>query len=338
MKKLSLLTIGLGSASLLMAGAAMAAPPTGFTYNDYTVSVGNITPGACPSGYTCQTLQSDVGFLQQRVSDGTAAGTFFRTIIVEDDASAGDPGQVDGLAFRNDTFVGATNNSGNLAGLGKVELEGAIGSGTSTASLAFGDLKGPGEAAIRFDQVNDMVDRSTTLTFEDAEGDGASVRLRMDQINPVGGNFSGPMTVRRTTGSYTVCSEPGGVGCVLELPDGQTITYDSGNNIAVMYQHQALFSMGPAPVAAASRVFENQRFTVGANSITWTNASNNMNPDGTVNAPGGMLPNGGGPIGGVTFSTVNADGGAWDYWDANFGTAPTGVTPPATFPGTPFQP
>lgn len=341
MKKLSLLTIGLSSASLLMAGAAMAAPPSGFTYNDYTVNAGVITPGACPVGYTCQTLQGDVGFLQQRISDGTAAGTYFRTIITEDDASAGDSTQVDALAFRNDSFVGATDNSGAVASLGKVTLDGAIGTGTSTAELARGSLNAGEASGIELRQDQNMGDRTVAFSF-DEQIDG-SENLRLDQINPVGGNYSGPMTVRRTTGSYTVCAvDP----CTLTLPDGQTIQYNNGDSIGVMYQHQALFSMGP--VAVSDRIFENQRFTVGANSIEWNNANNNMTFGGGGGIPlvapaptvGGTVPagTGGASIGGVTFNTVNADGGAWDYWDANFGTAPTGVTPPATFPTVPFDP
>ena len=320
------------SFALLGTGAAMAAPPAGFTYNDYTVANGTVSL-VCPVGYTCQTLHNEPGFLQLHVSDGTAAGTYYRSIIVANDADAADPSAVDALAFRQDTFVGVADSSGAVASLSKVDLTSATGPGTGSlvAELATGALNDGNEpAGLRLQQNQNLGDRTVNLTFLD-QGDG-SVSLRMDQVNPVGGSFSGPMTVRRTTGSYTVCDEPGGTGCILELPDGQTLTYDSGNNIAVMYQHQALFSMGN--VGAENRVFENQRYTVGANSIIWTNATNHM-------ANGGSAPidlSNGAFIGGVTFSTVNADGGAWDYWDDNFGTAPTGVTPPSTFPGTPFQP
>lgn len=333
MKKLSLLSMG--SASLLMAGAAMAAPPSGFTYNDYTVNVGVITAGACPVGYTCQTLQTDLGFLQQRVSDGTAAGTYFRTVVVADDASAADAAGVDALAFRNDTFVGASNNSGALASLGRVSLEGATGSGFSESELARGGLNTGEPDGIRLHQNQNLGDRTVDFQFNELL-DG-SEQLRLDQVNPVGGNYSGPMTVRRTTGSYTVCDT--GTGCVLELPDGQQLTYDSGDSIGVMYQHQALFGMGS--VGPGDRVFENQTFTVNGTTIGWTNVTNNMTHGG---GGGILLPdpqsngNGGASIGGVVFNTVNADGGAWDYWDDNFGTAPTGVTPPAGFPSTPFDP
>ena len=336
MDKRTLLAASLGAAALLPAGVAIAAPPVGFTFNDYTVSVGNITPGVCPAGYTCQTLQNDLGFLQQRISDGTPEGTYFRTIITSSDASAGDPTQVDNLDFRNDTFVGATNNSGALAVMGKVSLEGAIGTGTSEAEIARGALNTGEVSGIRLHQFNDLVDRTVSFDYQDSEEGGRF--LRIDADTPTGpGTFSGPMTIRKTSGIYTVCDQPGGTGCVLTLPDGQSITYDSGHDIGVLYQHQSLFSMGP--VGPGDRVFENQHFaneTTGG-VISWTNATNNM-VAGVVNPPGQLLPNNGGPIGGVTFNTVNVDGGAWDYWDDNFGTAPIGVTPPATFPSNPFAP
>lgn len=336
MKRRMLLAGLTGPASFLIAGAALAAPPAGFTFTDYTVNAGVITPGACPVGFTCQVLKSDVGFMQQRITDGTDEGTFFRTIITESDASAVDPSQVEALPFLNDSFVGASNNTNSLAVLNRVQLEGALGSGFTEAEIARGVLNTGEPSGIRLRQFNDLVDRTIDFNYEDQD-DGSRL-LRIDAVTPTGpATYSGPMTVRRTSGSYTACDQPGGTGCLLELPDGQTIAYDSGDDIGVVYQHQSLFSMGP--VGPEDRVFENQSYenaTTGQ-SISWTNASNNM-LNGIVLPPGQQLPNNGGPIGGVTFNTINADGGAWDYWDANFGTAPSGVIPPAGFPSDPFSP
>lgn len=320
--------IGLSVALALASGAAMAAPPVGFTYNDYTVSDGTITAGACPVGFTCETVQEDPGFLQQRISDGTAVGTFFRTIVLAEDATAETPEDVEALAFRLDTFAGAGAGgaTGNVAALGRVSLSGDIGSGTLDTEIAQGAWNDD-EAELRLQQNQSLGDRTVDFQYLDT---GSGVSMRMDQINPGGNNYSGPMTVRRTTGDLTVCET--GVGCILELPDGQQLTYDSGDSIAVMYQHQALFGMGN--VGAENRVFENQRFTVGSDSIVWTNAVNHVADGGA----GAVDLGNGAVIGGVTFNTVNADGDAWDYWDDNFGTAPTGVTPPAAFPADPFDP
>lgn len=337
MKKLSLLTMGLGSATLLAAGAAMAAPPSGFGYSEFTVNAGQVTAGACPVGYTCQVLQNDTGFLQQRVSDGTANGTYFHTIVTSDDASALDQAQVEALDFRNENFVGA--GVGGVASLSSVQLEGGAGTGQSEIEINGGGMQAGTDMHIVLTQTHEFEDRGQSLVFEDAGGSAQGNGTRM-VMNQDGGTFSGPMTVRVTDGSFTVCDT--GTGCVLELPDGQQLTYDSGDEIGTMYQHQALFGMGgTATLGAENRVFENQTFTVNGDTIGWTNVSNNMDDFG---GGGILLPdpqgngNGGAAIGGVTFSTVNADGGEWDYWDDNFGAAPLGVEPPAAFPSDPFGP
>lgn len=308
-------TIGLSAAFALASGAAMAAPPSGFSYNDFTVADGVVTGAACPTGYTCQNVLSEAGFLQQRMSDGTADGTFFRTIVVDEDATAADQTEVELLGFRMDTFAGAPG----LAVHGSVSLDGDTGTGALVTTISQDDWNDGTEPSILIEQNQDLGDRTIAFSFEMALDN--STRMRMDQMNPTGNSYSGPMTVRRLGGSFVTCDEVDGVGCVLELPDGQTLTYNTGDTIGTMYQHQSLFGMGD--IGAENRVFENQTFEVNGEQIGWTNVNN------TVDDSGG---------GSVTFNTINTDGGAWDYWDPNFGAAPLGVTPPATFPADPFDP
>jgi hypothetical protein len=274
------LLLSLGSASLIIsASAAMAAAPGGGGFGQYTANAGVITSNSIV-GQTAApvTLVSGNGFLQQKVT--TAQGTFYRTIILDNNATATDGAGIAALGFRNETFTGTVSNSGDLASEGVVKLAapagtataGAGGTGTvslagstvavnsTVAVLARGDLATTGTiddvkngladaTGIKILQAHDFgvdTDAAGTVTTEVtaksgsmqvnfqflSQGEAAAQEdrsnfMRLDQGRFAGTDTPGDVTVRRSSGDFTV-----GAG-VLTLPDGQTVAYSDGDDVAV---------------------------------------------------------------------------------------------------------
>jgi hypothetical protein len=274
------LLLSLGSASLIIsASAAMAAAPGGGGFGQYTANAGVITSNSIV-GQTAApvTLVSGNGFLQQKVT--TAQGTFYRTIILDNNATATDAAGVTALGFRNETFTNTVSNSGDLASEGVVKLAAPVGtatagagstsnvtlSGTTLATnstvavLARGDLATTGTiddvkngladaTGIKILQAHDFgvdTDAAGTVTTEVtaksgsmqvnfqflSQGEAAAQEdrsnfMRLDQGRFAGTDTPGDVTVRRSSGDFTV-----GAG-VLTLPDGQTVAYSDGDDVAV---------------------------------------------------------------------------------------------------------
>jgi hypothetical protein len=264
---------------LISASAAMAAAPGGGGFGQYTANAGVITSNSIV-GQTAApvTLVSGNGFLQQKVT--TAQGTFYRTIILDNNATATDGAGIAALGFRNETFTGTVSNSGDLASEGVVKLAapagtataGAGGTGTvslagstvavnsTVAVLARGDLATTGTiddvkngladaTGIKILQAHDFgvdTDAAGTVTTEVtaksgsmqvnfqflSQGEAAAQEdrsnyMRLDQGRFAGTDTPGDVTVRRSSGDFTVGSG------VLTLPDGQTVAYADGDDVAV---------------------------------------------------------------------------------------------------------
>jgi hypothetical protein len=210
----------------------------------------------------------------------TAQGTFYRTIILDNNATATDAAGVTALGFRNETFTNTISNSGDLASEGVVSLAAPVGTATagagSTSSvtlagttlptnstvavLARGDLATTGTIAdikngladatgIKILQAHDfgvdtdaggnvtteIVGKSGSMAVnfqflsqgEAAAQEDRSNYMRLDQGRFAGTDVPGDVTVRRSSGDFTV-----GAG-VLTLPDGQTVAYSDGDDVAV---------------------------------------------------------------------------------------------------------
>ncbi len=121
MSKVVKAVTSVGSAALLLSGAAMAAPPA---FSEWTVTNGNISSTAsggvgtnCPAGYTCGPALTGAGFFQRQVSDGT--NIYFQTIITETyesvDTAAGET--INDLAFYDESFVLAKFGAGSANGI-----------------------------------------------------------------------------------------------------------------------------------------------------------------------------------------------------------------------------
>lgn len=119
MSKVVKAVTSVGSAALLLSGAAMAVPPA---FSEWTVTSGMISSTAtggtgtnCPTGYTCGPALTGAGFFQRQVSDGT--NIYFQTIITETYESLGATETLNDLAFYDESFVLAKFGAGSANGI-----------------------------------------------------------------------------------------------------------------------------------------------------------------------------------------------------------------------------
>ncbi|HHM06113.1 MAG TPA: hypothetical protein ENJ19_10285 [Gammaproteobacteria bacterium] len=106
MRRANYLLLSMGSAALICAGAAVAGPPSGFTFNDWTVSNGDIALKAttCPTGYTCGSPILGKGFLQRQLKENASGIIYFQTIVTNQDATF-DAGTATTRPFSDENFV-----------------------------------------------------------------------------------------------------------------------------------------------------------------------------------------------------------------------------------------
>ncbi len=338
MKKLSVL---LASAPALLAGVALAGPPTGFGgYGNFGATDGTVQfdygAGAiCPAGYTCSTLAATgTGISQRKVTlvDRVAAGiedgggnlisgatdiaegtAFIHTIVVEDDETIAIGNNLNTIGFLAESFVGAQNNSNTIATVGTVDLSDGTGTGRVTADLSRGFLLQDDEPTdIRVFQTQTFPGITVNFTFLD--NGPASKFQRIDQLGGAGAANGGSMTIRVSSGEYTCVggapnpNAPGVCGDgVIEMPDGNDIAYNAGDALQMVFMRLQNFGVG----AATDRVLEvqsvrtagTQNTLYAAPAQTWTSHT-----------------------GAGVFNAVDPAAGAgstWQFWDGNFGAAPT---------------
>lgn len=355
--RLGMLTMG--SAALLVVGSAMAAPPTGFSYGQYTTNNGVATVGTitttdtvCGVTYTCVSLAaSGDGILQRQVTENLTGKSYIQTIIV-DNLTAGPAdtglnvnaivGGTYNLDFTNESFVGvgggASGDLGVDAGIKLLAPPGgpvvpntvdALGGNQQmVATIAQGGLVTPGDPThVKIIQRQKLdpggatgVDGTgqTDFVLMSNSADESDRYMRLDQR--VTANVVQGITVRNSSGSYTT-----GGPANLTLPDSSSLGYVDGDSIGVVWIQ--LRQMGGAGLPASDpRVFQMQSYDVNGTKIAW----NSCNADGF----GACVP---------ANSTANGDPtpATWDYWDANFGTAPnplngdTFANPTSFFPNFP---
>ncbi|MFZ5595176.1 MAG: hypothetical protein ACOY4D_13155 [Pseudomonadota bacterium] len=109
-----------GSVAMLLAGTAMAAPPTGVGFDNWEISGGNVdvvgagTGNPCPTGYTCQELAKGTGFLQQQITETASGKKYFWTVISE---GADGAANLAGRPFASEDFVQLGTGGSSVPGL-----------------------------------------------------------------------------------------------------------------------------------------------------------------------------------------------------------------------------
>ena len=352
-RNLSLLTMG--AASLLVAGVAMAAPPTGFSYGQYKVATGAITTtdSACGTSYVCVPLAaSGDGITQRQVTETATGKSYIQTIIVDNVTGTADTGGLDAIVgstyhldFTNESFVGVnTPTSGDLGVDSAVALVATGSQGPAiantggnnlmTASIAQGGLATPGDPThVKIIQHQKLDPTGTTgvegqgqtdfALFSNA-ADESDRFMRLDQR--VTADQAQGLTVRRASGSYIPTA-----GGTFTLPavnpvavpanPDQTLAYTTANtNIGVTWL-QAVNMGGAGLPSTDPHIFQMQKYDVDGSSIAW----NSCNTDGFGSCV-----------------SLNGTSTSWPVanWDATaFGTAPnpiaSGSPPSIWFPAFP---
>lgn len=356
MKRQHLLATGLGTAALLIAGAAVASPPSGHTFNNWAsfegrvilnpdgndlaavvepedfASVGsNCTPPACV------VLLNEVGMLQARVraDDDPEAMGYFQTITVEDNFT----GVPSGAAFRNESFVEATNLGFPMSTLNYVEMDD---DGFTQAYLNSGAMQEAGQPFMELYQVGTFPFADVNFYFERMARSGpqfstsanAGARLRIDYLpSNITGERQAAMTIRQASGFYT--QEAG----TLALADGTEVEFAAGDHIGTVFGVGRTWHGGNMHTDGSNlnRHFEMQAISnYSANDgagITenWVSGGSTMDDTG---------------VGAVTFTAMWNDAYALDarLWNEDaFGPAPNytavdgGVDVGTLFPGAPVH-
>ncbi len=104
-----------GTAALLLAGAAHAEPGRS-ALDNWTVNGGIITAAPCPGGgfSSCGTALTEKGFFSRLIVDQATGKQFFQTIVTMTDATATTKADLDKLAFADENFVSFSGNNGIL--------------------------------------------------------------------------------------------------------------------------------------------------------------------------------------------------------------------------------
>ncbi|MEK7321846.1 MAG: hypothetical protein AABZ84_02060 [Pseudomonadota bacterium] len=240
----------MGSAALIVSGAATAGPP--IAYDQWQAVDGQIvapgaTPGAvpCAAGYTCVIGVSALGFLQRTVTatDGTQ---YFQTIIT-DEGATGTPGA---LPFSDESFVRSGSTVGGIAGKQRVTDLGVTNPGqnlTTLNELNMGWAQSVGATA-------NQLDLSQTLT-ENAVGFSTGFRyfrVPGDENAPQGLEVNqsvllpAPGAVGTTTDKqvFTLRQLEASAAGSATLPTGPNMTWVAGDQIKAIWVGQNMPSTG----------------------------------------------------------------------------------------------
>lgn len=124
-----------GSLALILSGAAMAAPPTGFNVlGQWAVSTTGAVTTTCPTGFTCATVADGAGFLQQEVTNASGSLRYVRTLIGEGFASTATT-DITRLTFASEDYV-QLGGAGGLASAMRIKEGTPPSTGMTTAAAS----------------------------------------------------------------------------------------------------------------------------------------------------------------------------------------------------------
>lgn len=118
-----------GTVALVLSGSVMAAAPS---FDNWSVTNGTISSGACQAGYSCGSAMSDVGFFQRMVTETGTGQVFFQTIITENNAN-GSGATLANLVFSDESFV----RTGNVNGIADKQRVAQIATGVAPDTTSF---------------------------------------------------------------------------------------------------------------------------------------------------------------------------------------------------------
>lgn len=233
---INLASLTMGSAMLIMCGAAMAGPPV--PYGAYTVDgAGNIT-APCPAGSTCSAPVAGANFLQRTLAVGGV--TYFQTIIL-------DPGN----GFKDENFVQQGGNTGIADQQGIDTITSGV-AFKSASNLNIGWAKGATDNLVTITQsldnrINPGDTKQFVLNFSVINNDPLSTtadKVNIDQtvaLNPTVASSIDTekqlFQLQQLKAPSTIAKPPGATPA---LPNGQTIGWTAGDVIQAVWLGQAV--------------------------------------------------------------------------------------------------
>ncbi len=293
------------SAALLLSGAAMAAGPSGYTPDSWTVNNTGVVSATCPVT-SCIVLAEGTGFKQIQFTSGS--DTYIQTILAEGWASTGSAQAPAGLSFTDENLVriGAGGVAAAQGLLSKTRIvEGAppalgvSGFGTTTdIATGWGTVSTGNKAEVSIDL--DISERPTgattaandflsTFGFSGATttgGTNVALSLDMDQtvmLDSVTDKQRFATTIK-TAGALTAPS--GGFKFADNLTDSATITWTATDRLQAIWVAQSVTGagngVGTAPFATSVLGNVTSNTAVRVTDLTSTDIATELNTGGSM--------------------------------------------------------
>ncbi len=226
----------IGSAALIISGAATAGPPT--PYDQWSAVGGDIRdtagtgPLTCPTGFTCGSGVVGDGFLQRTITDATG-NQYFQTIITDTGVS-GAPGA---LAFSDESYVRSGSAVGGIAG--KQRVTDAASELSTTNELNMGWAQTVGAAAPQLDLQQSVAESATGFSsgfrFRQ-EGDG---RIAMD-LNQSVLLLDNPGTADDDKQVFALRQIEAAASGSATLPNSASMSWTAGQTIKAIWVGQTM--------------------------------------------------------------------------------------------------
>jgi hypothetical protein len=309
MRRANTVLLTVGSAMLITANVALAAPP--ISYGQYTAATGTITTGAvsggtftandCPSGFSCGAAITGDGFLQRQLTETASGSVYFQTIILDKGttASSGGSGYVDLSAkpFADESFVLQGGGTGIADSSHVFATPVAPDTSTFTGDTAInvGWAKTGPENAIDVHQIIDDPNKANLdFRLTDASNDNSQPIVTIDEtVYMADGAGNNPNNDRQRLFLKQLKASAGGTTVALPAsnpPVATTVTYLANDIVQVMWLGQQV----TGGTTGGAQLFGTQSYTV--------------NPTTTATS--------------VSYSDQTATG-PWNWDTAFFGAAPT---------------
>jgi hypothetical protein len=255
MKLRSLVGVFSSVAWMLVSSISNAAAPGPSFFDNWQVTGGNatITPGACPSGYSCQILTTGAGFLQQQLTETATNTSYIQTVIT--DTNAPDTQNPATLGYRDESFVQLGGSNGVLGH----QVQSQVTNGTtftSSSTLANG-WANPTPSST---SPNMSITQSLDSPGGAATGDEFNNTFSMMIIND-------PTTGNVTDRSMSIDQKVG---------LGNGVTNSTDEQRFVLEQRQGAFTTANGSLTLAATSFDSNNQPINGGTVSWVSGDDVM--------------------------------------------------------------
>jgi hypothetical protein len=253
MKLRSLVGVFSSVAWMLVSSISNAAAPGPSFFDNWQVTGGQIQPGACPSGYSCQILTTGAGFLQQQLTETATNTSYIQTVIT--DTNAPDTQNPATLGYRDESFVQLGGSNGVLGH----QVQSQVTNGTtftSSSTLANGWANPtPSSTSPNMSITQSLVSPGGTAT-----GDEFNNTFSMLIIND-------PTTGNVTDRSMSIDQKVG---------LGNGVTNSTDEQRFVLEQRQGAFTTANGSLTLAATSFDSNNQPLNGGTVSWVSGDDVM--------------------------------------------------------------